>query len=127
MNIEVISGVKERRSRLTLDSYTGVEWHRLGTGQYEVWSNIPPRSQWCSLDSPPPIGHTCLFWLSSGPHRGLRIGKATIQQLDMRRYEVNVQHPDMRRYEIQKADHSWMTVVSKVIGGWLLLPPDDAV
>ncbi|NJN21308.1 MAG: hypothetical protein HC812_09085 [Leptolyngbya sp. RL_3_1] len=114
MEIEVIMGIQERRSRFTLDSHTGAEWHREGSGQYEVWSHIPPWHQWCPLALPPPIGRQCLFWLSGSPHRGLQIGQVTIQ------------HPDMRRYQIRHPmDCSWMTVVSKAIGGWLLLPVED--
>jgi hypothetical protein len=116
MNTEVILGIKERRSRFTLDSHTGVEWHRQGSGQYEFWSHIPPQSQWCPLALTPPLGHPCLFWLSGSPHRGLQIGQVTLQ------------HPDMRRYQIKNpVDCSWMTVVSKAIGGWLLLPAEDEI
>ena len=113
MHAEVIPGVPERRAQFVLDAHTGQGWHREGTGKYLYWSDIPPLGQWCSRDIAPPVGHQCLFWLVHGPNTGINIGRLAPQKGDTTLWQIRP--PD---------ELSWKPVISKVIGGWLLLPTD---
>lgn len=114
MHTEVKPGVKERRSRYTLDTHTGAEWHREGAGQYEYWSNIPPITKWSSRQMPPPVGHLCLFWLHTTPYIGVNIGRVVPQSSDTFLWQIR-----------DPGSQAWISVLSKAVNGWLSLPPED--
>lgn len=114
LEIEVLPGIKERRSQFVLDAYTGQSWHREGTGKYTFWSDIPPLNKWCPREITPPLGYACLFWLMRSPYLGLNIGRVTPK------------NPDTLLWQIKPVgDASWQPVISKAVGGWLLLPTDS--
>jgi hypothetical protein len=114
MSSEVLPNIQERRFVFTIDVHAGDRWLREGSGQYQYWTHLPELKHWCPGQMPPPLSTKCLFCLVGGQHTGLHFGQIDRGQLD------NI------TWQIRKPNSLvWETVLSKQIGGWLLLPPDE--
>ncbi|PSN11311.1 hypothetical protein C7271_24780 [filamentous cyanobacterium CCP5] len=114
MSAVVLPTIQERRAVFTIDVYSGDRWLREGSGEYQYWTHLPELKNWCPVQMQPPFYTQCLFCLVGGQNAGLHIGQTAQGQLENATWQIRLPNSFV-----------WTTVLSKQIGGWLLLPPNE--
>lgn len=111
MDREILEGHKERRNQYTVDMFSGLSWGRLGTGEYDAWSTIPPAGMMLSpVRERPRPDRPIVISCRVPAYHGVRIGRI---------------HADTGQVLWQiYSDHSsdWIAVPVSYIEGWLHLP-----